>query len=246
MTNSGVKRDRKQDYPGPKDPYSPGPRVPGSIQHLPRITLGGPLATGSQLPKIQEQEEDGGPLDLLARTLLDPLSPEHRSRTAPHRVRYCQSGTGCGTLAGMYPGSNGMALAGHQGHYYPGTPPPPPTLFTVQCGTVQCGTVHCSMRHCSMRHCALFNAALCTVQCGTVLFNAALYCSVNGVTKCSVNGVTKCSVNEVTKCSVNEVTKCSVNGVTKCSVFSQRSNEVFSVQCSVNGVTKCSVNGVTE
>ena len=63
--------------------------------------------------------------------VIGPLSPERRSWTATRCCAGPVQQCGPAGLAGVYPGSNGMALAGYQGHYYRGTPPHPPTLYYI-------------------------------------------------------------------------------------------------------------------
>ena len=79
---------------------------------------------------------------------IGPLSPEHCSRTVAH-VRHAGAGTGrCRVVYGVYPRSNGMVLAGHQGHYYHGVPPPSYYYCSV--------TVPLLFRHCSITVPSLF------------------------------------------------------------------------------------------
>ena len=118
---SGVRRDRIQDHPGPVHPGPQGPRAPGSIQHLPRITLEGPWLPGQKDRRYSNREAASLPRPYPTRRETGPLSPEARSRTRGTR----EACTGWYPVLGVvYPGSNGMALAGHLGHYYRGTHPP--------------------------------------------------------------------------------------------------------------------------
>ena len=129
--HSGVKRHWIRDHPGPRTPGQPGQGVPGPIQHLPRMALEGLWLPGSSDRRYSNKEGFSPPYPTTTRRETGPLSPEARSRTAAH-VRHAGAGTGrCRTLYGVYPGCNGMALAGHQGHYYRGTPPPCPPCTTL-------------------------------------------------------------------------------------------------------------------
>ena len=64
---------------------------------------------------------------------IGPVEPRALFLDAEHAGRRVYSGA---VLCGVYPGSNGMGLAGHRGHYYHGVPPPYYyycSLFPVPC-----------------------------------------------------------------------------------------------------------------
>ena len=130
-----VKRDQMLTISGPGSPGSPGPGLPGPIQHYPGTTLDGLWLPG----QTSRRYGNRGAASLLrttaARTVLGPLSPEPCFLAVQHRVRYCRCCAGCRVLYGVYPAWNGMGLAGHLRHYYRGTPPPPSlvVLYSFPC-----------------------------------------------------------------------------------------------------------------
>ena len=137
MVRIRVKRVRIRVIPGSEGtwipPYqalrTPGPLVQGDLDlsnTYPGSPWEGPWLPGQNCRRYRNT----GAASLLRTTLTrretGPLSPGHGSRQRCSAARCCSAWSRRAVVAGVYLGLNGMALAGHLGHYYPGVHPSPP------------------------------------------------------------------------------------------------------------------------
>ena len=96
---------------------------------------GQPLGTGLRWPKIQEPRSSFAAPYPSHPLVIGPLSPGGLLNTADGRVGDGWTDRAGPVLAVVYPGRNGMALAGHLGQLLPGVPTTPVLYYILFHGT---------------------------------------------------------------------------------------------------------------